>query len=243
MSEHDSDTHEDILTITEQGEDKETVYQVKENHNSNRQLYARLMMNKKLINFQKDCGAICNMIPLHLLNTDVQLEKSEKVLVMYNKTKLHTPGKCKIKIRNPRNNKLYRLEFQVVDQEDRTPLFGRRAGEGMQLIKVQYENILTIDSIMTKVESTSTREEMTLEKIKTEFEDIFTGDGCLEGEYKIEIDENVPPVKLPKRRVPVAMITPLKEELKNLEERGIITPKEKKYRLDKQHGLSDKTKW
>lgn len=49
----------------------------------------------------------------------------------------------------------------------------------------------------------------------------------MEGEYNIEIDESVPQVKLPKCRVPVAMMTPLKEELKNLEERGIITPVEK----------------
>lgn len=61
---------------------------------------------------------------------------------------------------------------------------------------------------------------MTMEKIKTEFEDVFTGDGCLEGEYIIEIDNSVPPVKLPKRRVPVAMMAPLKEELKDLERRG-----------------------
>lgn len=68
---------------------------------------------------------------------------------------------------------------------------------------------------------------MTMEKIKTEFEDVFTGDGCLEGEYSIEIDKSVPPVKLIKRRVPVAMMAPLKEELKDLGRRGIITPVER----------------
>lgn len=91
---------------------------------------------------------------------------------MYNKTKLRPLGKCKVKIRNPRNDKLYRLKFQVVDQEDRIPLLGRRAQEGMQLIKVQHENILTMDSIVTKEESMSTKEynhnkEITMEKIKT----------------------------------------------------------------------------
>lgn len=161
------------MTITEQGKDKATVYQVKEKHGSSRQVFVRMLMNKKLVNFQIDCGPTCNIIPLHLLNTDVQLEKTEKVLVMYNKTKLRPLGKCKVKIRNPRNDKLYRLEFQVVDQKDRIPLLGRRASEGMQLIKVQYENILTIDSIVTREESTATKEynhnkEITLEKIQTE---------------------------------------------------------------------------
>lgn len=77
---------------------------------------------------------------------DVQLENPEKVLVMYNKTKLRPLGKCKVKIRNPRNNKLFGLEFQVVDHDDRIPILARSASEGMQLIKVQYEDILMIDS-------------------------------------------------------------------------------------------------
>lgn len=53
------------------------------------------------------------------------------VLVMYNKTKLHPLGKFMFKIRNPRNGKLYRVKFQVVDQEDKIPLLGRRASKGM----------------------------------------------------------------------------------------------------------------
>ena len=151
---------------------------------------------------------------------------------MYNKTRLCPLGKCKVKIRNPRNNKLYRLEFQVVDQNSRTPLLGRKASEAMKLIKVQYDNILAIDSIVKKqlcpvANEEKSDEHMTMEKIKSEFGDVFTGDGCLEGEYSIEIDNSVPPVKLPKRRVPVSMMAPLKEELKDLEKRGIIAPVER----------------
>lgn len=40
----------------------------------------------------------------------------------------------------------------------------------------------------------------------------------------MEIDKSVPPMKLQKRRVPVAMMTP---ELKDLETKGIIAPVEK----------------
>lgn len=78
----------------------------------------------------------------------------------------------------------------------------------MRLIKVQYENILAIDSIVTK--ENPFQSGLSLQQIKKEYSDVFTGDGSLEGEYKIEIDERVEPVKLPKRRVPVAMMTPLK---------------------------------
>lgn len=52
-----------------------------------------------------------------------------------------------------------------------------------------------------------------MEKIKREDMDVFTGDGCLEGEYRNEPDDTVKPLKLSKRRVPLIMITPLKDEL------------------------------
>ncbi len=57
-----------------------------------------------------------------------------------------------------------------------------------------------------------------MEQTTSEFTDVFTGDGCLPGHYKIEIDHEVEPVKLPKWRVPVAMMGQLKEELNNLQE-------------------------
>lgn len=53
-----------------------------------------------------------------------------------------------------------------------------------------------------------------MNRIKSEFGDVFEGVGCLEGEYNIEIDKSVPPVKLTKLRVPVAMMAPMKEELR-----------------------------
>lgn len=87
------------MMITVQDGGNETVNQVKENHSQSRQLFAGMMVDKTLIDFQIDCGATCNIIPLHLLNTDVQLENTEKVLVMYNKTKLRPLGKCKVKVR------------------------------------------------------------------------------------------------------------------------------------------------
>ncbi len=55
---------------------------------------------------------------------------------------------------------------------------------------------------------------------------MFTGDGSLEREYRLEIDDTVKPMQLPKRRVPVAMMKPLKAELQDLQRRGIIVPVE-----------------
>lgn len=95
----------------------------------------------------------------------------------------------------------------------------------MKLIKVHYENILAIDSLVTTEKPVTSQ--WSLQQIKIEYADVFTGDGCLEGEYKIEIDNTVKPVQLPKRRVPMAMTKPLKEELQDLQRRGIIAPVER----------------
>lgn len=70
------------------------------------------------------------------------------------------------------------------------PLLGKSASEGMQLIKVHHENIVAIDSIVTAVpEMKTTRGQWTMGRIKAEYADVFKGDGCLEGEYKLEIDD------------------------------------------------------
>lgn len=42
----------------------------------------------------------------------------------------------------------------------------------------------------------------------------------------MEVDKTVKPVQLPKRRIPVSMMKPLKEELQDLQRRGILTPVE-----------------
>ncbi|KAK5866505.1 hypothetical protein PBY51_020693 [Eleginops maclovinus] len=225
VTEEDSDDYEDVMTVNTTEILTKTGNETRDDKAKNSQLFAGMLVGKELVKFQIDCGATCNVIPINLLNPDTQMERTKKVLIMYNKTKLHPLGKCKVKVRNPRNHKLYRLEFVVVNEDCKLPLLGRKTSEAMKLIKVQYENILAIDSIVTEEEPSQC--ELTIKQIKKEFGDVFTGDGCLEGEYRIEIDERVEPVKLPKRRVPVAMMTPLKEELKDLQRREIITPVEK----------------
>lgn len=218
-TDQDSDDYEDVLCIT-----TETVNAVGNEDKKDSQLFAHMLLGQQLVKFQLDCGASCNIVPFSLLNPDTQMEKTNQVLVMYNKSTLTPVGKCRIKLRNPRNRKLYRLEFMVVDEGSTVPLLGSKAVQAMSLVKVQYENILAVDSIVTEEKTSDSQ--WTKEQILKEYADTFTGDGCLEGAYKIEIDDQVEPVKLPKRRVPVALMKPLKEELADLQNRGIIAPVE-----------------
>ncbi|CAI5678464.1 unnamed protein product [Oreochromis niloticus] len=225
VTEQDSDSCEDIMTVTAMTETAVEVNQIKESDMKKReQLFAGMMIGNSLVKFQVDCGATCNVIPINLLNPNIKMEHTDKVLVMYNKSRLCPLGKCNVKLTNPRNNKKYRVEFQVVEEDCKTPLLGRTASEAMKLIQVRYDNICALDSSVTT--GPSEKNTWSLEEIKTEFQDVFTGDGCLQGEYELEIDTTVQPVKLPKRRVPVSMMKPLKGELMSLADRQIIAPVE-----------------
>lgn len=224
MTDQEGEEYEDIMSVAT-AEIRTVTDKEARDKTRNSQLFAGMLIGKELVKFQIDCGASCNVIPVNLLSLETQLESTKTVLVMYNETRLHPLGKCKIKVRNPRNQKLYRLEFEVVNENCRLPLLGKKESEAMKLIKVQYENIVAIDSIVT--EEDPVQSGLCVQQIKKEYSDVFTGDDCLEGQYRIEIDERVEPVKLPKRRVPVAMMTPLKRELQDLQRREIIAPVEK----------------
>ncbi len=72
------------------------------------------------------------------------------------------------------------------------------------------------------VHSISTTKELTREFILEEYSDVFTGLGCLPGEYHIELDPNVNPVQHSPRRVPVPLKAKMKTKLDELEQNGII---------------------
>ncbi|XP_028672669.1 uncharacterized protein K02A2.6-like [Erpetoichthys calabaricus] len=191
-----------------------------------KQLFATMLIGERLVKFQLDCGASCNVIPVQLLNLDTVMEKTEQILVMYNKSTLKPVGKCRIKIRNPRNRKLYRLEFIVVEETSSMLLLGNKAVQARDLVRIQHENIMAIDDIVT-TERHREKEPWDKSDMHREYADVFEGDGCLEGEYNLEVDPAVKSVRLPKRRVPVALMKLLEDELGSLVERGIIAQVEK----------------
>ncbi len=59
----------------------------------------------------------------------------------------------------------------MVNVDGTVPLLGRRANEAMKLIKVHYENIMAIDSIVS-TEKPAT-EQWTMEQIKASYADVF----------------------------------------------------------------------
>ena len=53
--------------------------------------------------------------------------------------------------------------------------------------------------------------------------DLFTGVGCLRGEYDITLDASVPPKIHPPRSVLIAIKKQVKEPLNKMENNGVIT--------------------
>ena len=130
-----------------------------------------------------------------------ELEESSCTLKMYNKTNIQPFGKCQIVIRNPVNRNKYRVEFQVVSG-NLNPLISRRAAEQMKLITVNYFFFHSVDRTENLINS---------KVFDGKFED-------LPGE------DNVKPVQCPVRRIPHTLKKTVKQELDDLEQKGVLIP-------------------
>jgi len=64
---------------------------------------------------------------------------------------------------------------------------------------------------------------MSLETVLSEYAEVFRGEGKLEGDLHLQLDELVPVVRMPPRCFPLAVKDKLKAELEKLSEKVIIT--------------------
>lgn len=104
-------------------------------------------------------------------------------------------------------DKTHHLSFVVVPK-DVPALLGLATCERLNLVR----RVLV-------VEETNNTE---YDSILREYEDVFKGLGCLPGVHNIQVDETVPPVVHPCRKVPFALKHQLKEELDRMESLGVI---------------------
>ena len=92
----------------------------------------------------------------------------------------------------------------------------------MGIIVVAYENILAINEGPqqgVRLDYTG----WTKEKVLDTYSDVFENRlGHLSGEVSLRLDTTVRPVQLPARKVPIAIKDQLGEELRKLQEMGVI---------------------
>ena len=90
----------------------------------------------------------------------------------------------------------------------------------MELITVRSENIFITNN-------SSNIQRLTQNNILQNYKDVFSGNGRLEGELHLEIDPSVTPVRMPLRKLPIAVKDKVKAELESLTKSGIISPMNK----------------
>ena len=100
-----------------------------------------LIDDKKEVKFQLDSGATANLIPKSYLNESTEIENSDHTLTMYNQSTMRSYGICMLRLKNPKTHKRYNVKFIIVDDKY-TPLFGAKAIQAMNLIKIQFQNIM-----------------------------------------------------------------------------------------------------
>ncbi|UYV75303.1 K02A2.6-like [Cordylochernes scorpioides] len=114
-----------------------------------------------------------------------------------------------IKINCSHQSKQHPIVFQVIDHWEK-PILSAETCQKLNLIEIKAD--------LCKIESTWTKQKNLLDKYK----DIFEGIGCLQGEYKLETDPTIKPIKQAPRRVPITLRKELKEKLIDMEKKNII---------------------
>ena len=92
----------------------------------------------------------------------------------------------------------------------------------MGLLSIHTENI-QLNRVDTSATTPSMNESCSVQDLLKEYHDVFDGElGCLPGVEHLEVNTSIQPVKMPLRKVPLAVQERLEEEISRLEAMGVI---------------------
>ena len=114
-------------------------------------LNAKMLIKGNNVNFLLDSGATVNVLPESVYRRVCE-DPELNGLEVPQGTKLSPLGRKRISVRNPQNNKKYRFQkFRLlVRKTNHCLLLGASAIQGMHLITVNAQNILTAESSSDK---------------------------------------------------------------------------------------------
>lgn len=164
----------------------------------------KLKINGKDVSFKLDTGAECNVLAersYRSLETNSRLKVSSCKLLTYSGHQMSPVGKATLTCEYKGRSHL--IDFQIIDA-DAPAILGRETCEELGMVKRIHEIKAGNDLLK-------------------DFDDLFTGLGCLPGHHHIQIDPEISPVIHPPRRVPIALKDKIVEELHRMEELGVIT--------------------
>ncbi|XP_062507651.1 uncharacterized protein K02A2.6-like [Corticium candelabrum] len=231
MEDDELDQTNYLMTITlTDTRNTDTAYSLQNSQETHvNQLYATMTVGGCPIRLQLDTGATCNVIRKSETPPGTVLQKSDKVLSLYNKSRLKPLGRCTLPIINPKTKQQHIEEFVVVaDNEAATSLLGAGATQRLGLISVHLDHVRTVKHEQTAPGSckpqTTTDTTSDLKQLLATYADVFDSStvGQLPGMLHLDVDPTVPPVKMPLRKMPIAIQTQLKDELQRLERLDVI---------------------
>jgi hypothetical protein len=174
-------------------------------------------VNDTTVSFKLDTGAQVNILPVDQykrLKHRPQLQKTDMKIRGYTGAKIPIIGSCICEVTHKSGT--LQLPFLITTVGEGTkkyqPVLGLKACEKLELIKAIWN-----------IEALSTPSVSRYKILKEEFGDVFDGLGCLPGEYKINIDKEVVPVKHACRKVPFPLRDKLKAQLDKMEQMQVIT--------------------
>ena len=222
---------DDVDDESEEDDGEDRVFQIGKSSLRDAEAVTLEVDTGNFIRFQLDTGAKVNVLPLHIYKgatKDFKLKKlkhEKSVIQSYGGGRTTVLGEVQIRVR--RLDLVCRLNCKVVEGEQFTPILGRKACLGMNLIKMKdCDAIRKPDTAMGQVFTVSDHLNapvLSKEQLLREYKDVFKEEvGLLEGDYKIRLDPAVKPVKHAPRRGRVAERKQTKEALDDLEKRGMI---------------------
>ena len=192
----------------------ETVGQIITSKNK-KSIFAEMEIGANPVRFQVDCGATVNILPKKYVGSN-KIEKTSKVVQMWNRDKLKPEGTCRLIVKNRKTKKKYSVEFIVV-KESLTPLIGASAAQQMKLITVNTDHFKQVN-ILTESQMGEDKND-----IFKSYADVFDGGlGRLPGKAHLQVDPTVTPVIAPLRRTAVSLKPKLKQELERLQKMEVI---------------------
>ena len=147
-----------------------------------------------------DTGAQCNVIPLSTMKerfSNVRIEGTNVKLTAFSGVPIGLVGQAMLTVAY--GGREFEAVFYITSSKHAIPIIGLALIRKMGLLPGSI-NVISLDS----------------------YEDVFTGLGKLEGEYKIKFKPNAQPVVCVPRRVPESVKLKLKSELDRLESEGVI---------------------
>ena len=170
--------------------------------------HVTFQVNNHSLSVELDTGAKCNILSLaslKKLNEKYEIKPSNAIISGVHGKRVKAIGCVRLPCEYQGVTRF--IDFQVLDSAKNVNLLGRDDCVQFGLIKRVNQAVI----------------EGNCKQILHRYSELFGDDiGCLPGEYEIKIDQTVTPVVHPPRPVPSALKDSVREELQEMEKKGII---------------------